>query len=139
MALAPTEKPYETGRAEFSPCSHKAFPLFSLLLTFVVWLVLPCARAVPYVRHGTALVLVLDQLQPAHPKRDPLQKRWLVGKFPLFLNHQAKKTLGQFFAPLYEEYFAKWPLVPKEEDVAEYGGDVAVALAKVQEIEEDVR
>ena len=82
---------------------------------------------------------VLTVLQPARPKRDALQKKWLVDKFPMFLNHQAKKTLVQFFPPLYEEYFAKWPPVPKEEDIAEHDGDIGVASAKFWEIEEDVR
>ena len=81
---------------------------------------------------------VLTTSQPARKKREASQKKWLVDKFPLFLNHQAKKTLGQFFSPLYEEYFAKWPPVPTEMDIAEQRGDIAAALAKVREAEQDV-
>jgi hypothetical protein len=35
------------------------------------------------------------------------QKEWLTEKFLLYTEHHAKKTLGQLFPPLYEEYFTK--------------------------------
>lgn len=43
-----------------------------------------------------------------------------------------------FFPSLYEDYFAKWPLIATTEDVEDAGGNSAVALAKVQKVEETV-
>jgi hypothetical protein len=53
--------------------------------------------------------------------------------------HQARKTQGQFFPPLYEEYFTLWPLVPTPERIEAARGKVEVALAKLRMFEEHVR
>jgi len=55
------------------------------------------------------------------------------------LDHQANKTLGQFFPPLYEEYFSKWPPTPTKEEISEAAGVVAIAAATVRQVEEYVR
>ena len=81
----------------------------------------------------------LTILQPAVFKRSKEQKKWLEEKFVLFLDHQARKTAGQFFPALYEEYFAKWPLTPTENEVNEAHGNIAVAIAAVRKEEEYVR
>ena len=67
------------------------------------------------------------------------QKVWLVDKFEIYKEHHDKKTLGQFFPPLYEEYFLKWPFTVTEEEVSAAGGKTATAIAKVRSIEENVR
>lgn len=64
---------------------------------------------------------------------------WLVEKFELFKERHDQKTLGQFFPPLYEEYFLKWPLALTEEDVNAAGGKTATATANVRSLEENVR
>jgi len=55
------------------------------------------------------------------------------------LEHQANKTAGQFFPPLYEEYFSKWGPTPTKEQINQASGNVAVATATVRQIEENVR
>lgn len=67
------------------------------------------------------------------------QAKWLKGKFELFKKHHDSKTLGQFFAPLYEEFFSKWPPNPTEEDIEAAGGNNPVAIAQVQKREQIVR
>jgi hypothetical protein len=89
---------------------------------------MPCSRA-----H------LLTRPQPAISKRDSVQNVWLVEKFPQFLDHQVNRTLGQFFPPLYEEYFSRWPPTPTEEDITEAGGNTAVATARARQTEEHVR
>ena len=68
-----------------------------------------------------------------------MQLKWLTEKFLLFLTHQASKITGQFFPPLYEEYFSTWALTPTEEEINKACGNVAVATTTVQQIEENVR
>ena len=82
---------------------------------------------------------LLTGSQPAQSKREPEQLKWLIKKYSLFLEHQANKTTGQFFPPLYEEYFSLWPPTPIEEDVSGAGGSVPVATATVRQREEHVR
>ena len=82
---------------------------------------------------------LLTGSQPAQQKRDPEQLKWLAMKYLLFLDHQANKTTGQFFPPLYEEYFSMWPPTPTEENISEASGSVAVATATVRQKEEYVR
>jgi len=60
-------------------------------------------------------------------------------RYPVFLEHQANKTAGQFFPPLYEEYFSKWGPTPTKEQIKQAGGDMAIATAAVRQIEENVR
>jgi hypothetical protein len=62
-----------------------------------------------------------------------------VEKFELYKEHHDKKTLGQFFPPLYEEYFARWPLVVPAEEIEAAGGNTAIAMSKVRTVEERVR
>ncbi|KAF9785373.1 hypothetical protein BJ322DRAFT_1020909 [Thelephora terrestris] len=66
----------------------------------------------------------------------PDQKEWLVEKFELYKEHHDKKTLGQFFPPLYEEYFARWPPTPTDEELEAAGGKTATAVAGVRTLEE---
>lgn len=84
-------------------------------------------------------IYLLTASQLAHVKRNSAQKEWLTTKFAQFLDHQAKKTTGQFFPPLYEEYFAKWPPAPTNQDITNASGSVAVATATVRQAEETVR
>ena len=65
------------------------------------------------------------------------QKEWLVAKFEPYKEHHDRKTLGQFFPPLYEEYFSRWPLTPTDERIEAVGGKAAVAEART--VEEHVR
>jgi len=53
--------------------------------------------------------------------------------------HQANKTAGQFFPPLYEEYFSQWAPTPTTEQIDQADGNVAIATATVRQIEENVR
>ena len=69
---------------------------------------------------------------------DP-RREWLLSRYPIFLEHQANKTAGQFFPPLYEEYFSKWGPAPTEEQISEAGGDIAIATAVFRQKEETVR
>jgi hypothetical protein len=69
----------------------------------------------------------------------PEQKHWLVGKYDIFKVHQERKTSGQFFPALYEEYFALWPLTPTPEGIEAAGGNLEIALAKLRRFEEHVR
>ena len=55
------------------------------------------------------------------------------------MEHQASKTAGQFFPPLYEEYFSKWGPTPSKEEIDEAGGDVAIVTAAFRQREETVR
>ena len=55
------------------------------------------------------------------------------------MEHQANKTAGQFFPPLYEEYFSKWGPTPTKEQIDRVGGNLAIATATVRQIEENVR
>lgn len=82
---------------------------------------------------------LLTRFQPAHSKRNSSQKKWLTEKFALFLDHQAKKSTGQFFPSLYEEFFAKWPPTPTEEEKAKADGKLTVATARARQAEETVR
>jgi hypothetical protein len=84
-------------------------------------------------------VYLLTGSQSAHSKRNDAQKKWLTPKFLLFLDHQLNRTTGQFFPPLYEEYFSMWPPTPTEEDITKAGGNVAAATARVRQTEEHVR
>jgi len=81
----------------------------------------------------------LTVCQPSHSKRSSAQQEWLTVKFAQFLDHQANKTAGQFFPALYEEYFSAWPPAPTEEQIADAGGNTAVATAKARQDEEHVR
>ena len=91
---------------------------------------------------------VCSSLHPLQGFVDPLrlqastcsldEKKWLVEKFKLYKEHHAKKTLGQFFPPLYEEYFASWPPIPTAEGIEAAGGNKATATAKVRTTEEHV-
>ena len=58
--------------------------------------------------------------------------------FESFKEHHDKKTLGQFFPPLYEEYFSKWLPMPTAEEVEAAGGKTAVAVTGVRTVEEHV-
>lgn len=60
-------------------------------------------------------------------------------KFELYKEHHDKKTLGQFFPPLYEEYFSRWPPTPTEEQSEAAGGKPAIAIAAARTAEEHVR
>ena len=66
------------------------------------------------------------------------QKEWLAAKFELYRKHHDSKTLGQFFPPLYEEYFSYWPPTPTELDIGAAAGNTANATAKVRKEEEHV-
>jgi hypothetical protein len=81
----------------------------------------------------------LTASQLANSKHDPKKHEWLTEKFSLFLDHQANKTCGQFFPPLYEECFLMWPVTPTEEEISDANGNVAVATAKARQSEEHVR
>lgn len=67
------------------------------------------------------------------------QRHWLTAKYAFFKEHQNRKTLNQFFPALYEEYFALWPLIATPEGLEAAQGDVAVAVANVQKVEQTVR
>lgn len=60
-------------------------------------------------------------------------------KFKLYKQHQSSKTLGQFYPPLYEEYFAKWPPIATMQDVEDAKGNYTTAIARVRGNEEHVR
>lgn len=78
--------------------------------------------------------------QPTHTLD---QRRWLTEKYAIFAEHHDRKTLGQFFPSLYEEYFTLWPAIPTPENIEDAGGkDVerktANAFAKIRKTEEQV-
>ena len=79
----------------------------------------------------------LQQLQVS--KRPDEQKKWLVEKYPLYLAHNARKSLRQFFPSLHKEFFVKWPPTPNEKDLEVAEGDIAVATAAARKREEGVR
>lgn len=60
-------------------------------------------------------------------------------RFKLYQKHHEEKTLGQFFPPLYAEYFALWPIAPTADDIRGASGNIAVATAKLRNLEEHVR
>ena len=60
-------------------------------------------------------------------------------KYELYKEHHNNKTLGQFFPPLYEEYFSSWPPTPTVQDVEVANGNTAVATSEVRKAEEHVR
>ena len=63
---------------------------------------------------------------------------WLVEKYESsFKAHHIKRTLGQFFPSLYEEYFASWPPTPATQGM-DAAGNPAVATAKARKTEENV-
>ena len=63
---------------------------------------------------------------------------WLVKKYnSSFKLHHANKTLGQFFPPLYEEYFAVWPPTPTTQGM-DAVGNPAIATTMVRKTEEIV-
>ena len=57
------------------------------------------------------------------------QEHWLKQHIPSWLEHHAKQSLDHlFYPPVYEEFFAKWPVPPATaEELAEQGGDLAAA------------
>lgn len=59
-------------------------------------------------------------------------------KYDLYLVHHDNKTLGQFFPPLYEEYFTQWPPTPSAE-VVKAAKDITIATAQARTKEENVR
>jgi hypothetical protein len=67
------------------------------------------------------------------------QKAWLVEKFALFIEHHDRKSLGVFFPPLGEEFFAKWPPAPTPEEIDAAGGKIDNAVATFRKAEEHVR
>jgi len=67
------------------------------------------------------------------------QKKWLAEKFELYKEHHNNKTLGQFFPPLYEEYFSSWPPAPTAQDIGAANGNIAVAISAIRKVEEHVR
>jgi hypothetical protein len=110
-----------------------------LLLTIVEWLAFPQNRALCVGHDILFRGYLLTRSQPANSKHTLAQHKWLTEKFPQFLQHQANKTGGQFFPSLYEEYFAQWPPTPTEEDLSKAKGNIAVATAAIQQLEEKVR
>ena len=82
---------------------------------------------------------LLTVSQATQLKDDSPQKRWLVERYPLFLDHQAKKATGKFFPRLYEDYFAEWPPTATEEEVASADGNADVAVARARKKNERVR
>lgn len=64
------------------------------------------------------------------------QEHWLKPHIPSWLTHQASHTLDhEFYPPIYEEYFEKWPVPPvTAEDLAATGGDLAKAKADKYEL-----
>jgi len=79
----------------------------------------------------------LQRLQPS--TRPPDQNKWLKEKYALYEQHHDNKTLGQFFPPLYEEYFARWPPTPTEEAIEAAKGNAVAAAARTRKTEQDVR
>lgn len=79
-----------------------------------------------------------DPLWPQQSLRPKDQKKWLEVKYVLYQQHQNTKTLGLFYPPLYEEYFAKWPPIPTAHDLEGAGGNLATAKARVRGHEEHV-
>jgi hypothetical protein len=61
-----------------------------------------------------------------------------VAKFELFLEHHDKKSLGVFFPPLKEEYFALWPPMPTADEIRAANGSIDVAVAGGRKVEEHV-
>lgn len=57
----------------------------------------------------------------------------------MFKDHHDRKTLTQFFPPLYEEYFALWPPVPTAEFVQGEGKNMENAVVVIRKEEEQVR
>lgn len=54
------------------------------------------------------------------------QEHWLRQHIPSWLKHQAAQSLDvQFYPPIYEEFFAKWPMpVITVDDIAAAHGDL---------------
>ena len=56
------------------------------------------------------------------------------------MEHHRRKTLGLFFSPFFQEYFALWPLpAPTPQNIQAAGGSTVNAVAKIQKVEEHVR
>ena len=64
---------------------------------------------------------------------------WLIKKYESWKVHHAKRTLGQFFPPAYEEYFGKWPPTPTTQSIDAVGNPaIATTMAlKTEEVVSD--
>lgn len=68
------------------------------------------------------------------------QRAYLIGRYPNFVQAQNDRKTHRFWAPLYEVWWARWPVVLASSLVDEIGADAqAEAIARIQRGRERVR
>jgi hypothetical protein len=62
------------------------------------------------------------------------QKRWLTEKLPAYRTSRASSHPGEFWPPVYEEWFEEWPMTVNEGETGNKAEILAQLMAKRKEV-----